>query len=76
MITQLNWDALYPVEGHITRILEDIVVWVTNDLDITVARGAFGTKTTKGVFCMSRVASQCLVNLNFRQLHKSLTDCL
>ena len=37
-------ESLYPVERHITGILEDIVVWMSHERDVPIPRGPLWAK--------------------------------
>ena len=51
-----------PVECHVAKILEDVVVGVAHDVDISMAFGAFRTKSTQSMLGMGRVAGQGLLD--------------
>jgi hypothetical protein len=53
----------YPVQCHVRCILEDVVVRMTQDLDVPIAGTTFRAEVAQSMFRMCRVASQCLVDL-------------
>lgn len=52
-----------PVEGHVASILKDIVVGVTHDGDVTMARASLGAEGVEGVFGVGAVAAEGLSDL-------------
>lgn len=52
-----------PIEGHVAKVLKDIVVGMTENMDVTMARCPLRTKGSQGMLGMSRIAGQGLLNL-------------
>lgn len=42
----------YPVESHVCRILENVVVRMAQDLDVSMTGASFGTETFQGMLGM------------------------
>lgn len=42
----------YPVESHVCRILENVVVRMAQDLDVSMTGASFGTETSQGMLGM------------------------
>ncbi len=51
-----------PVEGHVSHILEDVVIRMAQHVDIAMAGRAFWAESSQSMFCMSRVTGQRLLN--------------
>lgn len=51
-----------PVESHVTKILKDVVIWMTHDMNVAMSRGALWTKRPQCVLGMGGIASQCLLD--------------
>jgi len=52
-----------PVEGHVTGILEDVVIRMAHDVDLAVSRRARGTQIAERLLGVCGIAGQCLRNL-------------
>lgn len=64
-----------PVKCHVSRILEDVVVWVSHELDVAMARRARRTQRSQCMLCVRTVAGQSLGDLlihNDKDLHSLL----
>lgn len=55
--------VMCPIESHVTKILKDIMIWVSHDMNIAMSRSTLWAKCPQCMFCMGRIASQCLLNL-------------
>ena len=52
--------VMSPVKCHVACIFENIVIWVTQDMDIAVSLLTFRTQVVQGMLGVSRIAGQCL----------------
>ena len=52
-----------PVEGHVARVLEDVMVGMTHDGDVAMAGGALGTQGVESVLGVGAVAADGLGDL-------------
>lgn len=55
----VNDDELFvvsPVKGHVGRVLEHIVIRMTHDLDVSIARRSLGTQRLQCVLCVLGIA--------------------
>lgn len=59
----MQWSPTYPVECHVTHVLEHIVVGMSKDVYITVSLAPFWTQMLQHMLCVSRVASDSLLDL-------------
>ena len=57
--------VMRPVEGHVSRVLEDIVIWVPHDDDVSVAFGAFGAEGLEGMFRVLGIAGESGLGIKY-----------
>lgn len=48
-----------PVKSHVGNVLQDIVVGMAHDRDVSVPRGAFWAECLEGMLGMGRITSNC-----------------
>jgi hypothetical protein len=52
-----------PVECHISRIFENIMIGMSHDDDVSMAFGTFRAEPLKGMFGVCRIASERSLNV-------------
>lgn len=65
----------YPVESHISGILENVMIRVSQDVNITMTRGTLRAEIAQGMLRVCRVTSESLIDLfidDHVDLHASL----
>ena len=55
--------ATHPVESHIGRILKNVMIRVTQNMNIAMARCSLRTKIAQSMFGMGGITGESLINL-------------
>lgn len=67
----------YPVKGHVSTVLENVVVGMAQDPDIPMAGTSLGTEALQGMLRVGGVASKRLIDLQKSVPHQPRErDCL
>lgn len=52
-----------PIEGHVAKVLENIMVWMAHHMDIAMTRASRRAKSPQCVLGVGGIAGKCLLNL-------------